>query len=281
MCRNPDGKAARPIAHAPGERAEDAPPSGRTSGGASAWSSAAPALRLPFGVPDVDAALGGGLLCGALHEAAGAPGEEGALSAFALGLAARAAARLGRPVLLARQEMAEWEAGRLYGPGLAAFGLPPEALLLVRVRKPQDVLFVMEEGLKCAGLSAVLGEFSAPVPEVLTATRRLALAARGSDRLGLMLRHKADPSPCAALTRWRLSALPSPAPDGLGGLGAPRFAARLTRNRFGPAGTWPLSFRDGLFWPAPSRAAPSGAARHERGGGTAPSLEPRRAPDVA
>ncbi|WP_454917770.1 ImuA family protein [Xanthobacter sediminis] len=242
-------------------------------------------LRLSLGAGDVDAALGGGLLCGALHEAAGAPGEEGALSAFALGLAARAAARLGRPVLLVRQEMAEWEAGRLYGPGLAALGLPPEALLLVRVRKPQDVLFVMEEGLKCAGLSAVLGEFSSPVPEVLTATRRLALAARGSDRLGLMLRHKADPSPCAALTRWRISARPSPALDGLGGLGAPCFTARLTRNRSGPTGAWPLVFQGGLF-----RPAPGGEDGHERGGAgaalsqprsAAPSHGPRRAADVA
>ncbi|MFG1418777.1 DNA repair protein [Xanthobacter sp. V0B-10] len=211
----------------------------------------------------MDEALGGGLLCGALHEAAGTPGEEGALSAFVLGLAARAVARLRRPVLLVRQEMAEWEAGRLHGPGLAAFGLPPEALLLVRVRKPQDVLFVMEEGLRCAGLSAVLGEFLSPVPEALTATRRLSLAVRGSERLGLVWRHKADPAPCAALTRWRISALPSPAADGLGGLGAPRFSARLARNRFGPVGTWPLTFHAGLFLPAPDGNA-GGEDGHER-----------------
>ncbi|MFG1393439.1 ImuA family protein [Xanthobacter agilis] len=227
---------------------------------------------LPLGAPDVDAALGGGLRCGALHEAAGAPGDEGALSAFALGLAARAAIRLRRPVLLVRQDMAEWEAGRLHGPGLAALGLPPEALLLVRVRKPQDVLFVMEEGLKCAGLSVVLGEFLSPVPEVLTATRRLALAVRGSDRLGLMLRHKADPSPSAALTRWRISTLPSPALDGFGGLGAPRFTARLTRNRFGPVGAWPLLFRDGLFQPAPD--GEDNTHEHDRAG---PALSQSRA----
>lgn len=241
--------------------------------------------RLPLGARDVDAALGGGLLSGALHEVAGMPGEEGALSAFALGLAVRAAARRRRPVLLACQEMAEWEAGRLHGPGLAAFGLPPEALLLVRVRKPQDVLFVMEEGLKCDGLSVVLGEFLSPVPEVLTATRRLALAAQGSDRFGLMLRHKADPSPCAALTRWRISALPSPAVDGFGGLGAPAFLVRLTRNRFGPTGAWRLMFRAGGFLPVSG-----GESDHERGGAgaalsqprfAAPAHGPRRAEGVA
>ncbi|MFG1403297.1 ImuA family protein [Xanthobacter sediminis] len=238
----------------------------------------------------MDEALGGGLLCGALHEAAGTPGEEGALGAFVLGLAARAVARLRRPVLLVVQEMAEWEAGRLHGPGLAAFGLPPEALLLVRVRKPQDVLFVMEEGLRCAGLSAVLGEFLSPVPEALTATRRLSLAVRDSERLGLVWRHKADPAPCAALTRWRISALPSPAADGLGGLGAPRFSARLARNRFGPVGAWPLTFRAGLFRPAPDgkEDGEDDHEQHDRAGTALPQPRPaalrhgsRRAADVA
>ncbi|MFG1294292.1 ImuA family protein [Xanthobacter variabilis] len=243
------------------------------AGGADAWGRpAAEPSRLPLGVREVDAALGGGLSCGALHELAGMPGEEGPLVAFAVGLAARAAAGLRRPVLLACQEVAEWEAGRLYGPGLAALGLPPEALLLVRVRKPQDVLFVMEEGLKCAGLSAVLGEFLSPVPEVLTATRRLALAVQGSPRLGLMLRHKADPSPCAALTRWRISTLPSPAADGFGGLGAPCFLARLTRNRFGPTGEWRLMFHTGVFQPAPGERS-----GHERGRVAAALSEPRLA----
>lgn len=215
--------------------------------------------RLPLGVAEVDAALGGGLQRGALHEASGAPGEEGALSAFALGLAARAAVAGRRPVLVVQQELAQWEAGGLYGPGLAALGLPPQAVLLVRVRKPQDVLFVMEEGLRCAGLSAVLGELLSPVPEVLTATRRLSLAAREGDRLGLILRHKADPAPCAALTRWRLSPLPSPAPDGFGGLGGPCLRARLVRNRFGPTGAWALAWRAGGFHPA-------GEGGHERDG---------------
>ncbi|MFG1480251.1 DNA repair protein [Xanthobacter sp. V4C-4] len=239
-----------------------AAPGGEDRGNGGGVNAAAAPRRLCLGAPDVDAALGGGLACGALHEAAGAPGDEGALSVFALGLAALAARTARRPVLLAQQDRAGWEAGRLYGPGLAALGLPPEALLLVRVRKPQDVLFVMEEGLKCAGLSMVLGECLSPVPEVLTATRRLSLAVRGSGRLGLLLRHAADAAPSAALTRWRVSALPSPAPDGFGGLGPPRLSAHLTRNRFGPTGAWPLSVRDGRFHPAPD--GETGDERGER-----------------
>lgn len=230
---------------------------------------------LALGVPAVDGALGGGFRWGALHEVAAGPGEEGALSAFALALAARGARALRRPVLVVQQAFAQWEAGALYGPGLAALGLPPEALLLVRVPRPQDVMFVMEEGLKCAGLSVVLGEVLSPVPEALTATRRLSLAARGSDRLGLLVRHKADPAPCAALTRWRIRTRPSPAQDGFGGLGAPCVCARLTRNRFGPLGEWPLRIEADGF-----RLV--GEAGHERApsdpGGRAALPGPRPAP---
>lgn len=172
----------------PGSALAHAPPgatarfAGRCGGRQSAASrpplEALPALasHLPLGEPRLDAELGGGLRLAAVHDAMAEPGQAGALSAFALGLAARAVAWRRRPVLFVQQELAGWEAGGLYGPGLAAFGLSPSAL--VRVARAQDVLFAMEEGLRCAALSAVLGEFPAPFAEALTATRRVSLAAR-------------------------------------------------------------------------------------------------------
>lgn len=260
--------------------------------------------HLPLGVPQVDAALGGGLLWGGLHEASAAAEHAGVLSAFALGLAARAVMGRRRPLLLVQQDLAPWEAGGLYGPGLAAFGLSPGAVLLVRVRRPQDVMFVMEEGLKCPGLAAVLGEVLAPVLEALTATRRLSLAARGRPVLGLLVRHTAAAEPCAAASRWVLSPLPSPAPDGLGGLGPPRGRVQLVRNRFGPPGAWPLAFAGGTFRLAPEEGLrlPAGgeglrhdggdddrddAAGSKRGAAlsqpqpAAPAHRPARAADVA
>ncbi len=243
-----DGHAGRrPAASEPGEAAA------QPAGAPAADRPDSPALpsglhRLRLGPPLLDAALGGGLALGALHEAtAGAPGQEGALLAFGLALAAAAARATGRPVLLVQQELALLEAGELYGPGLAAWGLPAEAVLLVRVRQMQDLLFVMEEGLKCTGLSAVLGECAAAVPEALTATRRLSLAARAGRTLGLLLRQRPDPAPCAAFTRWRVASAPSAADDAYGGFGPPRLDATLTRNRAGPAGRFLLSLApDGL-----------------------------------
>src|SRR5579872_6365115 len=83
---------------------------------------------LPFGVAAVDAALpGGGLVLGGLHELRGAARDEED-GAVAAGFLAGILTRLGspRPVL--------WclAAADLYGPGLAACGLKPERLVLVR-----------------------------------------------------------------------------------------------------------------------------------------------------
>ncbi|MEP9375782.1 hypothetical protein ABLE91_03630 [Aquabacter sp. CN5-332] len=216
---------------------------------------------LPFGIPAVDGPLGGGLALGALHEAsAKAPGTEGALTAFGLALAAQAAKAGRRPVLVVQQELAAFEAGGLYGPGLEEIGLPEGTLVLVRVRKVQDVLLVMEEALKCTGLSAVLGEVAAPLPEPLTATRRLSLAARAGGTLGLLLRQSRDPEPCAALTRWVIGHALSRPRDAYGGLGPACLSATLTRNRHGPPGQWTLALQGSAF----SLAPPEGL-RHEPG----------------
>lgn len=231
-----------------------------------------PAGLLPFGVAGIDAVLGGGLRYGAVHDARAAAGSVGALSAFALGLAARACAARRRPVLLVQQDLAVREAGDLYGPGLGFLGLPSQALVLVRLSRPQDVLFAMEEGLRCAALSAVLGEFAAPFPDPLTATRRLALAARESGGLGFILVQGSAPTPSAAVTRWHLSPLPSPAPDGFGGLGPPCIAARLVRNRTGRLGVWPLTLQAGAFRLAAepaSRGSGDAEGRSSRGSGDA------------
>lgn len=226
--------------------------------GASALVGAAESC-LPLGVPEVDERLGGGLMLGALHEASvRGPRGEGALMAFALAVAARAGRQLRRPVLVVQQDLAMLEAGTLYGPGLAERGLPEGSLILVRVRKAQDALLVMEEALKCAGLSAILGEVASPLPEALTATRRLALAAQAGGTLGLLLRPVRTVEPCAARTRWTLAPAPS-RPDAYGGLGPPCLSAALVRNRKGPPGAWTLEVTAAGFRPA----GPDGEARHD------------------
>ena len=197
------------------------------------------ARSLALGVPEVDAALGGGLPCAALHDlSAAAPIHLGAAAGFALALAALTPEK-PKQILWIATDFGMLETGALYGPGLDLIGLDTARLLVARVARPVDALFAMEEALKCRALSTVVAELNHDVD--LTATRRLSLAAREGSALGLLLRHKPSDAPSAARTRWEISAAPS-VPDELGGLGRTAFRLSLNRNRRGPCGTWTLTW---------------------------------------
>jgi protein ImuA len=197
------------------------------------------ARSVTLGVGAIDAALGGGLACAALHEfCAAAPMHFGAAAGFALTLAALARSPSKQTLWIAT-DFGRLETGTLYGPGLDQLGLSPDELLVAHVARPVDALFAMEEALKCRALAAVVAEFGA-APD-LTATRRLSLAAREGGGIGLVLRHKPDNAPSSVRTRWHVAGAPSE-PDEFGGLGRTAFALSLTRNRRGPCGAWTLTW---------------------------------------
>jgi protein ImuA len=204
---------------------------------------------LSLGLPAVDDALEGGLACGALHEFAPAePGSAGAGAAcgFALAVAARAAAAgQGRSVLLIQTDFGVLETGAPYGPGLAFFGLPLERLLCLRVARPLDALWAFEEALKSPSLAAVFAELPQDGTAAdLTATRRLALAARAGSGLGLLVRQRPSPEPTAALTRWAVASAPG-TPDEFGGLGRTAFNLSLSKNRRGRCGRFRVWWNHG------------------------------------
>ncbi len=277
---------------------------------------------LPFGIEPIDAALGGGLARGALHEIA-APGEAHltAAAGFALGLArlpsprlrgeggeqrscepgegaSRQPGRLERPphptslrevdlspragrgksIVWIAEDMALTESGAPYGPGLDTFALAPERLLTVAVAHRRDLLWAMEEALRCRAIAAVIGEWRHGLIDMV-AMRRLSLAAADSGALALLLRAAPANEASTAATRWIVGAAPSlPSPGGggspnevrrggvtygksspspsslsradlsLSGGGekemAPRFTTHLMRNRRGPTGSWILEWSD-------------------------------------
>ncbi len=127
------------------------------------------------------------------------------------------------------------EHGAPYGPGLDATGLAPERLITVAAARGHDVLWAMEEALRCRAIGLVIGELRAREIDPV-ATRRLSLAAAAGDTLGLLLRPAPGEETSAAATRWIVGSAPSaPSPHGIG---PPRLAARLMRNRRGHLGTW-------------------------------------------
>jgi protein ImuA len=95
------------------------------------------------------------------------------------------------------------------------------------VPRALDALWAMEEALRCRALACVIAELSG-AGEVadLTATRRLALAAREG---------------AGFATRWRIAAAES-LPDAFGGLGRARFDLSLCKNRRGPSGRWTITW---------------------------------------
>jgi protein ImuA len=184
---------------------------------------------LPLGVAAIDDALGGGLARGALHEiAAVSEAHLAAATSFALWLAAS-----GRThTCWLAEDMALAESGAPYGPGLDAFGLAPERLLTVAAARPRDLLWAMEEALRCRAVGAVIGEWRHGTIDMVT-QRRLSLAAAESGALALLLRAAPADDASAAATRWVVGASLNDC-----------LAARLVRNRRGPTGSWILQWSD-------------------------------------
>jgi protein ImuA len=208
----------------------------------SAFPLGAEEAALPLGLPAIDDPLAGGLALRALHEVApAAPAHLGAAFGFALAIAAQAVRHAGKAAkapyaLWIETDYAALEGGRPYGPGVDLFGLPMDRLLILRVARPIDALWGFEEALKSAALAAVIAELpESGAAADLTATRRLSLAARAGNGLGLLLRHRKSPGSTTAMTRWEVGAAPSQ-PDRFGGFGRTAFDLSLTRNRRGRCG---------------------------------------------
>lgn len=259
----------------------------------------APAVRrrrprpAPLGAPGLDAALGGGLARGTVHEIMAAEaGDLGAAHGFAAALAARLARagavagrrrktrgapgeeiRLAGRVLLVQDEESAREDGAPYAPGLAMHGLDPSRLVLVRARDAREALWAAEQALRCRALAAVVVEL-ARLPGLydLTASRRLVLAARegagsGASQAdgraattGLIVQSAAGARgttlASAAETRWIVSAAPS-RPGLAGEPGAPAWRVHLARHRGGREGLYHLewSHDDRAFREPPEPAA--------------------------
>jgi protein ImuA len=128
------------------------------------------------------------------------------------------------------------EGGKPYGTGLDRFGLPLDRLLILRVARPLDALWGFEEALKSPSVAGVIAELPQDGAAAdLTATRRLSLAARASNGLGILLRHREPCSATSAMTRWKVAAAPTEA-DRFGGLGRTAFDLSLEKNRRGRCG---------------------------------------------
>lgn len=227
---------------------------------------------LPTGACGLDAALGGGLPRAALVEIHGRETRDaGAVAGFALALVAlaRRQAAVKAPLLWVAAGEAFPEAGSPYAPGiLRRFGLPPEALLIVRGRRLEDALWVAEEAAALGALSAVLLEVRGHVPKLdLTATRRLHRRTQAAGRPFYLLRHAGAPVPTAAPVRLVVSAAPAAERRILSGalagsIGPPAFTVAVSRSSLGIPATFTLEWNENERAFHERQSGPGGAQDH-------------------
>lgn len=169
-----------------------------------------------------------------LKDALSARPFDAAVTAFVLACLPRSK----QPVLWVQDRASRLENGRVYGPALKGV-----TLLRVEVSHARDVLWAMEEGAACAGLSAVVGEVHGAPPVLdFTATKRLAMRAEASGVPVWLIRSGEVEGLSAARERWCIGSLPSEAhPHNAAAPGAPIWEAELFRARGRSPGIWAVS----------------------------------------
>jgi protein ImuA len=134
---------------------------------------------------------------------------------------------------------------KLFPPALKAFGVEPDRVIFIDVKRERDVLWATEEALKCDGLSAVVAEVA---DMNFMQSRRLQLAVEQSKVTGFILRtdaRKLSANTCVA--RWQISPQPSVLEDGMPGVGFPRWRVELLKVRNGNPGAWVMEWMDNRF----------------------------------
>jgi len=174
-----------------------------------------------------------------LSELFAAIGQDGGWAGFlSLQLAA------GKPVLWVQDRMAIREAGRVHPAGLGGLDL-----IHVEARDGRDALWAMEEGLRCSGIGAVIGElWGDPVALDFTATRRLAVAAERTGVPCWLVRLGGTANLSGARMRWRIASRPTLAhPFDFQAPGPPAWDAELFRARGFAPGRWAVTHEADRF----------------------------------
>lgn len=176
---------------------------------------------------------------GAVHEfVCAAPEQAAASTGFMAALISSIMKKGGASIWISHKR-------NLFPPALKFFGIDPHRIIFIDLIREQDVLWAMEEALKCEGLAAVIGEMR---NIDFTASRRLQLAVEQSNVTGFILHHtnkKAAPTTC--ISRWHITSLQSDTEDGLPGVGYPRWNVHLQKIRNGKPGSWKIEWQGNSF----------------------------------
>lgn len=134
---------------------------------------------------------------------------------------------------------------KLFPASLCQFNVEPQRIIFMDVSREKDVLWIMEEALKCEGLAAVVAELNTIS---LIESRRLQLAVETYGVTGFILRKDEQKTVSTVATaRWKISPLPSVTEEEMPGVGFPRWKVELTKVRNGNPGSWILEWEGDRF----------------------------------
>jgi protein ImuA len=131
----------------------------------------------------------------------------------------------------------------IFPPALMSFGIDPEKVIFFYLRKQQEILWCVEEALKCKGIAAVVAELR---DLDFISSRRLQLAT-SKNKVTCFVLHQPSTATTASVARWKVLPLPSIANDDLPGVGFPQWRVELLKVRNGKTGTWQVQWAEGSF----------------------------------
>ena len=149
-------------------------------------------------------------------------------------------ARADAPILWIQDRLSRKEAGEPYLAGIGT----ARPIIMVDLSRAADVLWAMEDGLRCKALGAVIGEIWGDPPVLdFTATKRLAMRSEASNVPCWLMRRAASPNLSAARERWRVASLPAARdPHDAQSPGLPRWSLDLFRSRHSKPGQWVATY---------------------------------------
>jgi len=187
--------------------------------------------QLPIGLGPIESAFPGKKFPrGAVHEFISfSPEDASSTSAFMSVVLAELMREKGSCVWISKGR-------RIFPPALKLYGIDPERVLFADAWKVKDIMWTIEEALKCDALTAVVGEIS---ELSFNDSRRLQLAVEKSRVTGFI--HRQQPrsiNPVACVSRWKIKTVASVLPAGMPGVGFPRWEVELLKVRNGIPGKW-------------------------------------------
>lgn len=193
----------------------------------------------------------GGLPTACIHEVKSA--SSASALAFCSILSARIAGEQGNIVYISSDRT-------LHPLGLLPYGIKLDRLLLVSVRRSQDLTWALLEALRCSQVSAVMAMLE---NTDLTSSRRLQLAAENSGATGFLLGHNIATAIASPITRWKISAVVGNSEQRFH---EPAWAVDLLYCRGGRPGSWTIEWRNQRLSTLFSRQVPMPTKREAMAG---------------